>query len=56
MFKYFLEALSMDPIMINEEIFIALLGEYVIFEGLRSCLRSQDNLQNQDDKYKLNHL
>lgn len=42
--------------MIDEEIFKTLFGEYVIFEGLRSCLRSQDNLQNQDDKYKLNHL
>ena len=46
----------MEPIIIDEEGLVALLAEYVIFEGLRSCLRGKDNLQNQDDKYKLNHL
>ena len=42
--------------MIHEESLVALLGEYVVFQCLRSRLGSQDNLQNQDDKYKLNHL
>jgi hypothetical protein len=32
--------------MIDKESLVALLAEYVIFEGLRSCLRGEDNLQN----------